>query len=151
MWFRVFGTDERQPEPAAMLEHLHANGFDVRADYRGDDQGWFEVELTLGAGIPVRLACYRAKEEGLRDDLNGWAAWIEAQENTPNQGRLMQHVIRTTQFFTFELAPDHPQAGSLYLAGVALCRFLSHRTAGVYQVDGQGFFEADGTLLLQEH
>jgi hypothetical protein len=34
---------------------------------------------------------------------------------------------------------------------VGLCRFLARATDGFYQVDDEGFFEADGTLLVKEY
>jgi hypothetical protein len=33
---------------------------------------------------------------------------------------------------------------------VALSRFLAQTTQGVYQVDGEGFYDAHGTLLVGE-
>jgi hypothetical protein len=150
MWFRVFGTNGRQPEPAALLDHLQAHGFTVSGRFRGDDQGWFQVELWFGPDAPLLLSCYRAEEEGLRAELNTWAAWLETVEDNPHHGPLMRHVIGTTQLFALELPADHPQVGPLYLACVALCRYLARETAGVYQADGEGFANADGELLLRE-
>ena len=34
--------------------------------------------------------------------------------------------------------------------GADVCRFLARATDGIYQIDGQGFFAADGTLLVTE-
>jgi hypothetical protein len=150
MWFRVFGTNGRQPEPADLLEHLQALGFEVSGKFRGDDQGWFQAELWFGPDVPLLLSCYRAEEEGLRAELNTWAAWLETAESTASHGPLMRHVIGTTQLFALELPASHRQAGPLYLACVALCRYLARETAGVYQADGEGFADADGALLLRE-
>jgi len=34
---------------------------------------------------------------------------------------------------------------------VGLCRYLAHQTAGIYQIDGNGFFADEGTLLVSEN
>jgi hypothetical protein len=146
-WFRIFGTTDAQPEPAALLEHLHSIGIEATGQFRGDDQGWFQVDLICGADVaPLHLERFLALEEGIRDILNTWASWIETAEESPSQGRLMQHVIGSSQLFVMERPADHADETLC----VGLCRFLAKQTAGVYQVDDQGFFSPEGTLLLQE-
>ncbi len=34
--------------------------------------------------------------------------------------------------------------------GREICRYLAHVTEGIYQIDGAGFFAADGRLLVSE-
>jgi hypothetical protein len=128
------------------LEHLHNLGFPVEANFRGDEQGWFEADLASGRNH-LRLQCFRVQEEGLRNELNTWAAWLETAENNSHQSRLMQHVIGTNQLFTLEIS-DGTSGAKL---AVAICLFLARTTAGVYQIDGQGFFDADGSLLIPEN
>ncbi len=149
IWYRVFGAAPDEPAPAALLEHLQGLDAGLRGRFTGDDQGWLRAELTSAAG-PVEVERYLVSEEGIRAELNNWAAWVETQEGNPHQDRLMRHLIATQQVFTL------PQPGGL--AGreaaealcVAVCRFLARATAGVYQVDLRGFFAADGTLLMPE-
>ena len=40
--------------------------------------------------------------------------------------------------------------GKIEQGCLALCRHLARETEGFYQVDGVGFFAADGTLLVRE-
>jgi hypothetical protein len=142
MWFRVFGTAEVEPAPAALLEHLQ-----VRGHFRGDDQGWFEANLVfLDEAEPLRLERFLASEQGIRDELNSWAAWIETATDSPVGPELMVHLIGTKQLFTLQ-RPNEIQVVELCLQ---VCRYLARATAGVYQVDEQGFFAADGKLLLKE-
>src|SRR5215475_6522172 len=78
LWFRVFGGNDEQPEPAALLAYLHAQGLAVPGHFRGDDEGWFAAEFEMEAGAtPLYLERYLATEEGIRADLNTWAAWVE--------------------------------------------------------------------------
>jgi hypothetical protein len=151
LWYRVFGSNDAQIPPAALLEHLAGFGSKATGRFRGDDRGWFHAELALPEeGGQIELERYLAEEEGIRDELNTWAAWLETQEDNPQHGRLMQHVIASRQVFTLHLAET--AEGGAEGAGVcqSLCRFLAAQTAGVYQVDGQGIFAADGALLVKE-
>jgi hypothetical protein len=139
------------PAPADLLAYLHELSGEARGAFQGDDQGWFRGEVDLGAGRPpIRLERYLAAEEGIRHELNAWAAWVETFENHHAHDFLMQHLTATTQIFTLQSAPGGESASSIDELEVGLCRFLARGTGGVYQVDGQGFYGADGELLLAE-
>jgi hypothetical protein len=152
VWHRVFGTNDAGVEPATLLSAQSRDlGVEVTGRFRGDDLGWFEAELGLG-GTRLELQRFLAHEEDLRDDLNSWAAWLETAEDSPESGRLMRHMIGTTQLFTLrqiDPADDEYQVLVQELC-TGLCQYLAHVTNGVYQVDGQGFFDADGLLLVRE-
>jgi hypothetical protein len=149
MWFRVFGTNDAQPQPAALLEHLAAEGLEVTGQFRGDDLGWFRAELACGPDS-LPLERYLVSEEGIRAELNNWAAWIETCEGNPHQGRLMQHMISTTQLFTLRQPLQPADRALVEKVCVAVCQHLARETAGVYQADARGIFAADGALLLRE-
>jgi hypothetical protein len=150
-WYRVFGGNDAHPEPSALLAHLHGLGLGVTGHFRGDDEGWFRADLTLAAedGV-VEVDCYQATEEGIRSELSTWAAWLETTPEGPVQDRLMLHVIGTRRVYTLHASADAEDDEATEAVCLALSRFLARATAGVYQVDGRGFFEADGTLLVAE-
>jgi hypothetical protein len=145
MYFRVFGLTNDAPDLAALLEHLHAVGLPAVAHFRGDDLGWTGGELTVG-DLSVTVERYLTKEDDLRDDLNTWAGWLETRAHEPRHAELMRHIIGTKQLVT--LRP--PPGGDGDRLREEVCRWLAGRTDGVYQADGQGFFAADGTLLLAD-
>src|SRR5881275_78737 len=90
-------------------------------------------------------------EEGIRAELNTWAAWLETCDYSPNHAALMEWVIQTRQLYTLRRPLDHADEVRLERVCVGTCRFLAGATDGVYQLDAEGFFAADGTLLLQEY
>ena len=100
-WFRVFGNGDATVDPAALLGHLHGAGFPVAGHFRGDDRGWFRAELLPDGGGMVEVECYLAGEEGIRHELNSWAAWLEAAGEGAEHARLMRHMIATTRLFGF--------------------------------------------------
>jgi hypothetical protein len=152
MWYRVFSLLEVAPRPAELLAHLQGLGFSPRAHFRGDDQGWLGAELILSEGTtPLHLERYLSTEPDIRHELNTWAAVLEAADYSPNHLPLMQHMVRTKQVFTLRKPIDHPDEVLVENVCLAVCRYLAGATQGVYQVDDQGFFTADGTLLLQEY
>jgi len=151
-WYRIFGRSEQQPAPAALLEHLHELGVADGAHCRGDEEGWTSVEVSLAEGFsPLQVECFLASEPGIRAELNNWAAWLETCDYSPSHVSLMERVIQTRQLYTLRRPIDHPDEVRLERVSVAICRFLAAATEGVYQSDGEGFFAADGTLLLQEY
>src|SRR5687768_9904172 len=104
MWYRVFGLTTAELQPAHLLDHLERAGLQVQAHFRGDDQGWFEVELIV-EDMPVRLSRYLVREVGIRAELNTWAGWVETHETHPQRDHLMQQLISVEQLFTMEV-PD---------------------------------------------
>jgi hypothetical protein len=141
-WHRVFGTNDDPVDPDALLAHLHGAGYAATGAFRGDEQGWFTAELTLGGAVRhCDLQRYLATEEGIRDELNAWAAGIELID-TPHQAALMQHMISTRQLFTVR-GDDG-----------ALCRevgrWLAVQTDGIFQIDGEGYFSAAGERLAPD-
>jgi hypothetical protein len=149
MWYRIFGSTESAPEPAAVLAHLAGLGLDVAGSFAGDVAGWFRADLAVG-GEPLAVERFLADEEGIRAELNSWAAYLETCTHSPHHGPLMERVIQSRQLLTVRRPEGHPDQEAVERACVGLCRFLAGATAGFYQVDGQGVFAADGSLLVEE-
>jgi hypothetical protein len=63
----------------------------------------------------------------------------------------MERAIQTKQLFVIRSPLDTPNEVVAEQVLTHTCRFLAAQTNGVYQVDGRGWFAADGELLLQEY
>jgi hypothetical protein len=152
MWYRVFGRGSEEPAPVALAAHLHAAGLAVEPHFKGDDLGWTSGELGLpGLNTPVRADRYLAAHDEIRDDLNSYAALLETCDYSPNSGPLMERVIQTQQLIVLRKPLDAMNEVTLEELLVATCRFIAAATDGVYQIDGQGWFNAAGEMLLQEY
>lgn len=135
VWYRVFGRLEAVPPPNL----LAVAGATPRIE--ADDAGWYRAEIDVGGAVLV-IERWLADEEGIRGELSSWAALLETCDHSPHHIPLMERAIQARQLFTVNTT-DQPRA-------VALCQALARHTQGFYQVDGVGFFEADGTLLVAE-
>ncbi len=151
-WYRVFGASAAQPAPALVLQTLREAGVAGEAHFRGDVDGWTALEVVLAEGAsPLVVECYLASEEGIRQELNTWAAWLETCDTSPAHVGLMERVIQAQQLFVMRRPLDHADEARLERVCETLCRFLAEATEGVWQSDGEGFFAPDGTLLLREY
>lgn len=119
--------------------------------FKGDDLGWTSGELHLTRGSPVMLECYVTKVDDLRDDLNAFAAELETVSHNSNNVLLMERVIQTQQMMTVRRPIDAPDEIAMHSLIQHCCHYLATACDGVYQVDGRGWFAADGMLLLQEY
>jgi hypothetical protein len=152
MWYRVFGLDSTAVSPSALAAHLHAAGVPVVPHFKGDDLGWTSGELHLpGGGTPILLERYLTIEDDLRDDLNAYAAELETMDYSPAHQPLMERVIQTQQLITVRKPFDHADESLLEQACEGVVRFLAAGCRGVYQIDGRGWFAADGSLLVPEY
>src|SRR5205814_6339021 len=146
---RVFGTTKQQPDPTLLLQHLQHAGFDVNGQFRRDDLGWFSADVAYDAGAePLRIEHYLSGESGLRSELKRWTAWIETLSTNVHQDRLLDQLGRTAQVFTLTQPVNLSILGRIMEMGRVACRFLARETAGLYLMDGQGIFAADGTSLV---
>jgi hypothetical protein len=136
------------PAPTA-IEAALAGAGTVR--FHADEAGWFAAEVSLGPGSPVRVERWLADEEGIRDELNSWAAYLETLDYNPHHRELMERAIQTQQLFTIRRPIDCADEALLDRVVEALCRHLATVTEGFYQADGRGFFAADGTRLIEEY
>lgn len=152
MWYRVFGRDAAEVPPAALAGHLHAAGLPVEPHFKGDDLGWTSGELRLpGLETPVMLDRYLTADDDLRADLNATAADLETRDYSPNNGVLMERVIQTRQMVVIRKPIAAADEVTLERLLVETCRFLAAHSDGVYQIDGDGWYAADGELLLREY
>ena len=147
IWYRTFCASDAEPSPAALLERLNDLAA-VAGRFGGDDAGWFRAELVVAESATLALERFLSTEEGVRAELNSWAAHLEASGDGPETVRLMERIVQTRQLFTLgRPAGDAPLLDDVCLA---LCRFLAAAADGVYQIDGRGFFAADGSLLVRD-
>jgi len=151
MWYRVFCRSDAEVKPDDLLADVQQPGRPVTASFRGDDLGWTAAEFSLGSGTPVYVERYLTGEDELRDDLNTWAAWLETQDHEPNHGGLMEHVIQSKQMVTVRKPIDSANESAVEDLCRAVCRRLAEAADGVYQVEGDGWYAADGRRLLQEY
>lgn len=152
MWYRVFGRNSTEPSPAALAERLHAAGIPVEPHFKGDDLGWSSGEFLLpGSKTPVRMDRYLTAQDEIRDDLNTHAAILESCDYSPNHGALMERVTQTEQLIVIRKPVDAADEVSLEKVLLELCRSLADSVDGVYQIDGEGWFDSSGELLLKEY
>ncbi|HEY7425402.1 MAG TPA: hypothetical protein VH682_14320 [Gemmataceae bacterium] len=146
VWYRVFGASSEMPASAAILDFLAGRSASVSGAFATDTSGWYQADLLVD-GAALQLERYLAEEEGIRAELNSWAAWLETREDALEHVLLMERMIQTAQLFTLRSSQESTRIEQV---GIALCRFLAVATAGVYQIDERGLFAADGTLLVAE-
>lgn len=151
MWLRVFGQNDSIPSITDLCESLLAAGFRVVPEVRGDDLGWTECHLFL-AGVPIGMARYLTDVDELRDDLNAYAAELEALlDIQPAAGRLMERVIQTRQLITIRRPLGHPNESAMESCCRLIADTLAKSTDAIIQIDGQGWFEAHGQQIIQEY
>jgi hypothetical protein len=147
MWLRVFGATDDAPDQAAVAASLAG----ASSSFDGDEGGWYRAEIVHGAGPPVTMERYHADEEGIRAELNSWAAYLETLDYSPHHVALMERTIQSRQLITIRKPADHGDEAGIDRLCAALARRLAEMTNGFYQIDGKGFFDAEGQLLVAEH
>src|SRR5436189_6193523 len=100
LYYRIFGALDTEPERAGLEACLAGQGAPVEVRFAADERGWFAAEVVAGPGAPLVLERWLADEEGLRAELNSWAAFLETCDWSPHAAGLMERVIQTKQLFT---------------------------------------------------
>ena len=143
--YRVFCHSTKGPSAAAFAEHLRHHHPDAVVHFKGDQLGWLRAEVILGKhAAPQVIERFLVEESDMRPQLNSWVAWLETVDH-PRRESVIDRVVNSQQVFTLEVhSPDAAK-----LAKVA-CKYLAHMADGIYQIDDEGFFSADGLLLVPE-
>jgi hypothetical protein len=150
IWHRIFAASTALPDPQAVCELVQSFALLRGSFFEAEGSDWIAADLDLGGNEPVHLERFLATEAGIRGELNSWAAWLETREDNPHSSRLMEQMIQTAQLFLLRGPTPAEGPDALGAACVGLCRYLAEATRGVYHIDGQGLFAADGTLLVEE-
>ena len=152
MWYRAFCRSATELPPAELAARLHAAGLPVEPHFTGDDLGWTEAKLILpGSGSPVIAGRYLTVVDELRKDLNGFAAEVEAMTYFARRHALMERVIQTQQLVTLRRPLDHADEATLDALCLAVVQAVASAGDGVVQIDGKGWFDAAGELLVAEY
>jgi hypothetical protein len=148
VWLRVFGLRDEQPDQTALIHAILAVAPGVSIEWEESDRGWVRAEIRLPrVQETLQVDRFFRDEEGIREELQTWAAWLETADS-PHAQALMQHMTSTRQVFTLRLPEKQEQIiGQVCLS---VCQFLTRAADGVYQIDDRGFYTADGSLLVEE-
>jgi hypothetical protein len=122
-----------------------------------DDSGWYAATVIIEGRGQLHLERFLAEEDGIRGELNSWAAWVEASVSPTRQrgtnltrAVLMERMIQAQQFITLTSNEPPEEQATMERLCLQLCRFLAQKTEGTWQADGEGLFAADGALLVGE-
>jgi hypothetical protein len=120
----------------------------VRAAF--PDLDWYRGELAFPQGSLVAIERFLASEPGIRAELHAWAGYLETRGDTAQAIPLMERMIQSSQMFTIEGMAEPGEEEVVRDTCVAIAQFLAQVSDGIYQIDEQGFFATDGTLLVRE-
>ena len=148
IWHRVFGANDLEISPEEICTELNSLNVQFRPKFRGDEQGWFAAQFDLEPQSSVQLERYLVREERMRSELNSWCAWLETLPETSKQARVLDALVATKQIFTLYEECEADETPTAVCA--KLSRWLTARLGGTYQIDGQGFFDSSGSLLVAE-
>lgn len=143
-WLRVFSAASTEPNVAALENELRRRWPGLTLAVVGDDQGWYECSVLIAekpSGCVLQR--YLREEEQVKGELSAWAAWVEEQPPGPNNELVMARLATAQQVFTLTMGSD------VQLARAA-AQWLATATDGIWHEDADGFFAADGTMLLRD-
>lgn len=149
-WSRVFGLLDLNPDPARLEQAALEIIPKAAVHLKGDDRGWFCAEISWGQGSPLTIETYAATDPEVRADLNTWAAYIETCDYSPNAHSTMVKVALSQQIITLRRPIDHADESGLDRLMHGMAQHLALEIDGIFQIDEAGFFDKNGTLLVEE-
>lgn len=145
-WFRVFMLQEVGPEPSSIMEQLQMFLPQIQGKFRADEDGWFQLVLSHASLGELILDHFLSSEKGVRAELNTWAAWFESKQRLD----LMERIIQVKQILSFEVTPELEENVTDPSLFKKLSMVLAALGQGFIHIDGIGFIEADGSLLIED-
>lgn len=152
MWYRIFAATPNVPNVQALLAYVSDQKTKIHGLFQhAPDEEWFVLELVFGSGSSVCIERFLANEPGIREELNSWAGYLETLDYSSKAVPLMERTIQAHQMYTLRRPIDHANEVLLDHVCLQACTFLAQSTGGFYHIDGRGFFEADGQVLVEEY
>jgi hypothetical protein len=141
----IFGTHATAPAPDAVLALARRFFPKAAMTIEEGEPGWNALHLRLNEQYHFSLYRFRRDEKDIRGELQAWAAAIEEQVEQPEQDVLLRQVATAQQIIEFWVESIQEDAQSF---AFVLCQYLATTTAGVFHIDGRGYFNTQGELLL---
>lgn len=145
-WFRVFLLQEDGPKPSEIMGCLQDFLPEANGKFRTDEDGWFQLILTHPSVGELVMDHFLTLEKGIRSEINTWAAWLESKQ----QFDLMERIIQVKQILSFEVTPEMEDNALDTLVFKRIALNLAALAQGFVHIDGCGFLEPDGTLLIED-
>jgi hypothetical protein len=119
---------------------------EVKGKFRTDEDGWFQLILDHPSIGELTIDHFLTSEKGVRAEINTWAAWLESKQRFD----LMERIIQVKQILSFEVTPEMDDNVSDSLVYKRLALALAALAEGFVHMDGVGFLEPDGTVLIED-
>jgi len=153
---RVFCLRKESPPLALLIEFLKAKKLTPILPKEVDDKllnvwNWVGVELTYNKDrAPILLTCVRkdsAQGEIFDQDIQGLLNFAEAHRELDNWQVVDQ--LRGCRFYVATILDKNDITEEGYDFNGWILQFFQENCNGMVQIDGQGFFDAEGEVLLE--
>ena len=153
---RVFCLRKESPPLALLIEFLKAKKLTPILPKEVDDKllnvwNWVGVELTYNKDrAPILLTCVRkdsAQGEIFDQDIQGLLNFAEAHRELDNWQVVDQ--LRGCRFYVATILDKNDINEEGYDFNGWILQFFQENCNGMVQIDGQGFFDAEGEVLLE--
>jgi len=153
---RVFCLRKESPPLALLIEFLKAKKLTPILPKEVDDKllnvwNWVGVEITYNKDrAPILLTCVRkdsAQGEIFDQDIQGLLNFAEAHRELDNWQVVDQ--LRGCRFYVATILDKNDITEEGYDFNGWILQFFQENCNGMVQIDGQGFFDAEGEVLLE--
>jgi hypothetical protein len=153
---RVFCLRKESPPLGLLIEFLKARGATPIIPSEVNEKllnSWNWVGLELGYAKdrkPILLTCVRkggAQEDIYKTDIEGLLHFVEAHHEDDNWRVVDQ--LRACRFYIATILDKNDISEEGYDFNGWILQFFQENCDGLVQIDGQGFFNAEGEIILE--
>lgn len=153
---RVFCLRKESPPLALLIEFVKARGATVIIPSEVNEKllnSWNWVGLDLGYAKdrkPILLTCVRksgAQEDIYKQDIEGLLHYVEAHHEDDNWRVVDQ--LRACRFYIATILDKNDISEEGYDFNGWILQFFQENCDGLVQIDGQGFYNAEGEIILE--
>jgi hypothetical protein len=153
---RVFCLRKESPPLGLLIEFLKARGATPIIPSEVNEKllnSWNWVGLELGYAKdrkPILLTCVRkggAQDDVYKTDIEGLLHFVEAHHEDDNWRVVDQ--LRACRFYIATILDKNDISEEGYDFNGWILQFFQENCDGLVQIDGQGFFNAEGEIILE--
>lgn len=147
--FRVYGTVDAFPSIDELIEVLEDSEFEVTIETEDEDEDEWSDLLVFEPSIEGPVNAFRLDGNEFDDEVEDLLDALKGCEPGQENSDLVRTLQNAVICFGVDLPDDLVDDDNALLVASLLAQQFAARCDGVYCVDGEGFFDDSGELILE--
>jgi organic radical activating enzyme len=145
----IYGVLFALPSIDELIETLEESEFEITMETEESEEDWEEL-LVFESSLegPIDVIRYMERSE-YAQDLSRIKDCLENQDDSKSRRQILESVENCAAAYRIDVPDEMEDDDNALLIAIILAQTFVQRIDGFYCVDGEGFFDESGDLILE--